>query len=68
MPTPSDKSEEIEQLLEELFGRTSAIESDTCVHCGGGVVEFRDELSESEYVISGLCQKCQDEFFLGYGA
>ena len=25
--------------------------------------EFRDELSIKEYNISGMCQKCQDEFF-----
>ena len=25
--------------------------------------EFRDEHSRREYKISGLCQKCQDEFF-----
>lgn len=24
---------------------------------------FRDELSKREYKISGLCQKCQDDFF-----
>lgn len=25
--------------------------------------EFNDELSKKEYKISGLCQKCQDDFF-----
>lgn len=25
--------------------------------------EFRDDLSRKEYRISGLCQKCQDDFF-----
>lgn len=24
---------------------------------------FRDELSRKEFRISGLCQKCQDEFY-----
>jgi hypothetical protein len=24
---------------------------------------FRDEISEREFKISGLCQKCQDSFF-----
>lgn len=25
--------------------------------------DFRDELSRKEYKISGMCQKCQDDFF-----
>lgn len=25
--------------------------------------DFKDKLSEREFQISGLCQKCQDEFF-----
>ena len=27
---------------------------------------FTDELSVKEYNISGLCQKCQDDFFKGF--
>jgi len=27
------------------------------------MADFRDELSRREYLISGLCQKCQDDFF-----
>ena len=27
------------------------------------VEDFKDELSVKEYKISGLCQRCQDEFF-----
>lgn len=36
-----------------------------CPFCGKRVVmlDFRDALSRKEYSISGLCQKCQDEFF-----
>lgn len=29
--------------------------------------EFRDDLSRKEFRISGLCQKCQDEFFVDPG-
>ena len=28
---------------------------------------FKDDLSEREYESSGLCQKCQDDFFNGGG-
>jgi hypothetical protein len=37
-----------------------------CPFCGKLVDpmnEFRDEKSRREFQISGLCQKCQDEFF-----
>lgn len=67
MTTPSDKSPQITGFLEALFGRTTAIESDTCIPapigCGGDASTFRDELSEKEYTISGLCQDCQDKIY-----
>ena len=36
-----------------------------CVDCGEPVSEdsFHDALSEKEYTISAMCQKCQDAFF-----
>lgn len=36
-----------------------------CPFCKAVVNEndFQDELSKKEFRISGLCQKCQDEFF-----
>ncbi len=34
-----------------------------CVTCNGKVEGFRDELSQKEFLISGMCQKCQDEVF-----
>lgn len=41
------------------------IERANCPFCGISILEegFRDELSLKEYRISGLCQKCQDNFF-----
>lgn len=36
-----------------------------CRSCSTPVTGFRDELSENEYYISGLCQLCQDEIFGG---
>ena len=34
-----------------------------CRMCNLTVHGFRDELSEREFLISGMCQKCQDDFF-----
>ena len=63
MATPSDKSQGMTDFLEQTFGRSSAITTDTCAFCGGEASEFRDALSEKEYTISGLCQDCQDKVF-----
>lgn len=71
MTKPSKKSPEIESFLEKLYGRTSAITNDIClkppVGCGKPVSGFRDDISQKEYSISGLCQRCQDEIFGEYG-
>jgi hypothetical protein len=34
-----------------------------CTGCSKQVTKFRDDLSQREYLISGLCQACQDEVF-----
>lgn len=64
MAIPSPKAPEIESMLERVFGRTTAIRADKCVRepagCGQPATEFRDEVSRTEYTISGLCQRCQD--------
>ena len=61
----SPKSPEIENFLETMFGRTTAIEKKVCVFCGKEVTKqsFRDAISVKEYTISGLCQECQDKIF-----
>ena len=38
-------------------------EVDHCRSCSQPVRGFRDELSKREYLISGLCQDCQDSVF-----
>ena len=63
-----DKSKAIEDMLEQIsynfsMPRTMAFKSNHCVMCGGEAKEFRDEASEREYKISGMCQVCQDSFF-----
>jgi hypothetical protein len=63
MATPSEKSPAMEGFLARAFGRTTAIESDTCAVCKKPATEFDDELSRKEYTISGLCQWCQGEIF-----
>jgi len=67
MAIPSEKNADIEQFLQTLSGRTTAITSNLCINppfgCGKPATEFRDELSKKEYTISGLCQECQDKVF-----
>ncbi len=44
------------------------VEAGNCPFCGekiGPPSDFRDELSRREFLISGLCQKCQDKTFGG---
>lgn len=35
-----------------------------CASCYEDATEFKDEISAKEYNISGLCQKCQDKYFV----
>jgi hypothetical protein len=64
---PSTKSSPVDEMLERLTGRTSAINHDMCIKrpygCGEPIGPFNDLLSETEYTISGLCQTCQDSVF-----
>jgi len=34
-----------------------------CIDCGGDASDFKNDISRKEYMLSGLCQKCQDEVF-----
>jgi len=48
------------------FGKlVDAVERGECPFCDKPVRadDFRDELSQKEFKISGLCQSCQDEIF-----
>jgi hypothetical protein len=62
---PTPKSPEIDALLERVTGksREDTIRAGKCMTCDGDATEFRDKLSEQEYRISGMCQKCQDSVF-----
>jgi|6_EtaG_2_1085325.scaffolds.fasta_scaffold16298_5 DnaJ-class molecular chaperone len=70
MTTPSKKSNEMNAFLDQFskamfegVGRASSIARNTCVTCKGDASSFKDELSEKEFTISGMCQTCQDEIF-----
>lgn len=52
-----------------LFGDLPIIErlkNRQCPLCGKDIrsEKFKDELSVTEFTISGMCQKCQDETFI----
>jgi len=52
--------------LELLKSYRERREAGLCPHCGRDPKDFpcfRDNVSEIEYKISGLCQNCQDLFF-----
>ena len=52
-------------IAKDVFGRTieESLNNNICVQCGEDVGVFDDELSEREYNITGLCQKCQDDIY-----
>lgn len=55
----------VDSLSKKITGRTlsDSQEKNICVFCGEEAKEFKDELSKAEYLISGMCQKCQDKTF-----
>ncbi len=69
MAQATKKSFAIESLLSTLTSehRPTTIAGNKCISapigCGSDALEFRDAISQKEYTISGMCQKCQDEFF-----
>ena len=42
-----------------------AVEAGNCPFCGKAIdiKTFRNALSKKEYLISGICQSCQDDMF-----
>ena len=54
-----------DEMARTFKGRTAreCIESGKCVFCDEPFLCFKDKLSQKEYEISGMCQKCQDETF-----
>lgn len=66
---PTKKSKNIENVISKLggFDRQEPILNNKCapppIGCGNKIISFKNEVSEKEYRISGLCQNCQDSIF-----
>ena len=60
---PSEKSAGITDFLNHLMNREECIKNNKCTWCGGEAKNFKDDMSEKEYTISGYCQKCQNKTF-----
>jgi len=65
MAKPTDKDPAINMLIGGMVGkdRVETIEKGQCMTCDESADHFRNEISEKEYEISGMCQKCQDSVF-----
>tara|TARA_R110000823_G_scaffold282984_1_gene401188 strand:- start:93 stop:356 length:264 start_codon:yes stop_codon:yes gene_type:complete len=65
MVEPVERHPELEAFLEALNGISpkQAVQTGICAVCKEEANEFTDALSVTEYAISGLCQRCQDEIF-----
>jgi len=63
----SSKSPEMQKFINDLskslFGRSPSENPEICVTCGKPKGKFKDVLSEKEWNISHMCQKCQDRTF-----
>lgn len=59
------KSDQMNSAIKAMTGIdvNNSIETKVCATCGKPVTEFRDPLSEKEFGISGMCQKCQDSIW-----
>jgi uncharacterized protein with PIN domain len=59
-----NKSYAIKSLIEEVFpGTAKALSERRCPVCKESIKGFKNALSEKEYQISGMCQKCQDSIW-----
>lgn len=64
MADPLERSSGIKVFLNNVLGKDLAaiIKNDRCVFCNCMAKEFRDDRSEREFTVSGLCQQCQDKY------
>lgn len=65
MKEATQKSLGVENMLTAISGRNRkvCVRTNVCATCGGDASKFKDALSEKEFTISGMCQKCQDSVF-----
>jgi len=62
----SERNPILEKMLKKVFPtERERVSEGKCPFCGETINEsdFRDETSRKEFEISGMCQKCQDDFF-----
>lgn len=58
------KSPEMQRFCDELAKSMGWDGNEkNCRTCNSPVGDFKDELSIKEFMISGMCQNCQDEMF-----
>ena len=43
--------------------RSEALQKNKCQMCGKDAVEFKDDASKREYLLTAWCQSCQDEYY-----
>jgi len=66
VPQSSTRNQCISDVVYGLFSfdeRLEAIMKTECIACGAERVDFEDLPSMREYVITGLCQECQDPIY-----
>jgi hypothetical protein len=64
MRTPADEPWTAEHQIR--FLRQLSAQEHRCVSCRGGIegiADFTSDRSRREFVLSGLCQRCQDSVF-----
>lgn len=62
------RSEGMQKLLKDFLSSTGGHpaawgQDDICAICGNEAKVFKDDLSCKEYMISRMCQDCQDKTF-----
>ena len=65
MKRSPEVQEFIDNFSKKLFGKSQSECQDEkiCPFCRKKIGEFKDELSKKEYLISEICQECQDSIF-----
>jgi len=61
-----DKSIAMQSLVRAAapYGKNLGQDQVACALCNKPALTFKDELSKKEFGISGMCQDCQDAFFV----
>jgi hypothetical protein len=65
MHKPEPKSKAVTDMLDTFFNRSTSILNSQCTNtqCAEPNLNFKNEISQREYTLSGLCQNCQDDVF-----